>query len=94
MKTDDTNEKDMYNGEQIAIIQWIPKDAFKIKCEVDFLNNGEVTKAYMEMTPEMIRNARNDYLLLDPDDDAFVTYKLTEKGRRYAEELEKLQNIN
>ncbi len=99
MKTDkeineEINYEDyIYMGEQMAIVIWVPKDTFQLTCDVSFLDNGEIRKVYTELTPDMVREARNDYLLLDSTDDALVTYRLTEEGEKYLEELENKKDI-
>lgn len=93
MKTDKeineeiNNEDAIYMGEQMAIVIWVPEDTFRLTCDVRFLENGEVREGSMELTPDMVREARNNYLEIDPTDDAFVRYRLTKEGERYFEEL-------
>lgn len=93
MKTDkeineEINDEDaIYMGEQMAIVIWVPKDTFRLTCDVSCLENGEVRKVFTELTPDMIREARNNYLEIDPTDDALEKYRLTEEGERYFEEL-------
>ena len=97
MKIDENKdeEKKVYNGEQVAIILWIPKNTYKIKCEVEFIDDSRnIRSAVMNMLPDEAHEARNDYLLLDPYDDAFATYELTEKGLEYAKQLEKKRGNN
>ena len=77
----------------MAIVIWVPEDTFRLTCDVSFLENGEVREASMELTPDMVREARNNYLEIDPADDALIKYKLTEKGERYLEELKNKKEI-
>jgi hypothetical protein len=99
MKTDkeineEINYEDyIYMGEQMAIVIWVPKDTFWLACNVRFLENGEVREGSMELTPDMVHEARNNYLEVDPTDHALLKIKLTEKGERYLEELKNKKEI-
>lgn len=83
----DLNEK--------AIVVFVPENTIKLKLialiddnddnDVDdvTINDGFVVKTKTATTIynlKDINDARQKYLELDPDDDAFYVYKLTEKG--------------
>lgn len=60
------------------VVIYVPKNAKKLKIEAK-LQNGHV--AEMKLDREGINEAREMYLELDPYDDAFMVYTLTDKGR-------------
>jgi hypothetical protein len=66
----------------VKIIIDIPKNcvAFHSICEV--YNDGEVVKLRGYYGPDDIRKCRNDYLELDPDDDYFGRWVLTDEAKK------------
>lgn len=68
------------------VIVSFPKNAVNITFDCDVYNDGEITKLGGEYDTEAIREARNMYLELDPDDCAFDVWRLSDKA------LEELRN--
>ena len=60
-----------YEGSQMATVIWVPKDAVKLKVKAKCKDG---TKMEMVLDEEGIEECRNDYLSIDPDDDAFTEY--------------------
>lgn len=83
------NGSKKYNGDEMCVILSIPKTSCHIHLETDIYENGGILHAVRDIELDQIRQLRNDYLLIDPDDDAFDTYQLTDLGLKYIEELKK-----
>ena len=83
---------EFYEGDQKAIIVWIPKNACALEVTAKIIEDDKIQDMTMNMDADGIFQARQDYLLLDPYDDAFDTYRLTEKGKELMEYLENLDN--
>ena len=64
----------------------VPKGCTKLKIKATFYDGYTRHKARAVMDDDAIDEARRMYLELDPDDDAFAVYMLTEKGRAILEE--------
>ena len=79
-----------YIGEEMAIVFWIPKNAkhmnINILCEDDDGGTFEVTT---DVGENRIEEARQDYLLIDPDDCAFDLYTLAPEFKAFLEAGEK-----
>ena len=84
---DSRNKK--YDGNEMAIVLFVPENTVRLKVEASVLNseNSTVFIAETIITPKEIMDARHDYLTLDPYDNAFDVYRLTEEGVRYIEEM-------
>jgi hypothetical protein len=80
---------ELYQGDQMAVVMWFPKGTYKAEIEADFIDDNMESKTVVwKMTPDDIREARNDYLTLDPYDDAFATYVISDKAKKELEELD------
>ena len=66
----------------------VPVNAKKIKIKVE-LADGQIANS--KMNREMINQCREMYLELDPYDNAFDIYALTEKGEEYLKRLEAIR---
>lgn len=75
------------NNDLIKVILDIPKDTVKITLTATVLSGDEFVTAQSVLTPSELMQMRQDYLYLDPTDDAFAVYALTENGLKYAEGL-------
>lgn len=75
-----------YGGDEEYIILSIPKNTIKLKIVATCLINGDIKKCVSKLNYEDIAEARSDYLMLDPTDDAFDTYVINPE---YADFLEK-----
>lgn len=62
------------------IIIPVPKDAEKLKVKAKL---PKKKKGVTKLSREGIAAARDMYLELDPDDDAFVYYALTDRGKEF-----------
>lgn len=63
------------------IIITIPKDICKLECVAYFIgDDDELHKASSIYNANDLRECRNDYLQLDPDDDFFSVYQITDFG--------------
>ena len=86
-KNDDEKE---FTGEQEMVVLSIPKCTSWLKIIGKMIDkNGEVIEYNGVFDLPTLKEMREDYLLLDPDDCAFDTYALTEEGKKYLEELER-----
>ena len=73
---------ELFNHDELMkIIIDVPKKTFNLTLNVDCYVDGGVVGAKGVYDTEAIREARNMYLELDPDDDAFSYYVLTDKGK-------------
>ena len=84
------NELDFEALEYIVIA--IPKNSKKLKVTASFYDEKSKTKnpkkAKMRLDKDGLKEARDMYLQLDPDDDAFVRYEITPKGLELLKEFE------
>lgn len=76
----------MYQGSQMPIIIWIPKNTFRLEMKAEVADDDDTISTIMKLDPSGIQQARQDYLTLDPYDDAFDTYVIIEEGERCLEE--------
>ena len=76
-----------YDGRQMPIIIFVPCDAKKLKMTAKV--KGEELR--MVMDKDAIKEARNDYLELDPEEELYATYVITDEGREYVESLSKTE---
>ena len=77
-----------YTGGEMNIILSVPEDAVKIKIKATILVGDELKKAETILSGNDIAEARRDYLLLDPTDDAFVRYVIAPEFKAFMEERE------
>ncbi len=73
----------------MRVVVAIPKRTAHMSVECEVYNEGELVKVIGDYPLEDVQECRNDYLLIDPDDDALIRYTLTEKGLEYAKSLKK-----
>ena len=66
----------------MATVVWLPKDAYKAKLKAWVGNH----RFELKMDHDMIKKAREDYLLLDPYDDAFEQYVLSSLFKEFLEQ--------
>lgn len=79
-----------YLGDQMAIVIWVPKDSIRLTVDADVDNGDEKPFAVsMELDEDGISEARNDYLLIDPDDNAFAKYVIRPEFKAFLEAGEK-----
>ena len=64
----------------------VPKGCTKLKIKATFYDGYTSHKAEMVLDEDQIDEARNMYLELDPDDSAFMVWRLTEEGRDLLDE--------
>lgn len=78
-----------YDGDQEMIIISIPKNTVGITLLAKVLDEEtyETYNTECNMSFGEVKECRNDYLLLDPTDDAFARYVLTDKGVAMLEEM-------
>ena len=62
-----------YQGAQMATVIWVPKNAVKLKITAT-CEDGLKTKLGLDRNG--IVECRNNYLSIDPDDDAFTKYTI------------------
>ena len=62
-----------YQGAQMATVIWVPKNAVKLKITAT-CEDGLKTKLVLDRNG--IVECRNNYLSIDPDDDAFTKYTI------------------
>ena len=72
-----------YEGSQMATVIWVPKDAVKLKVKAKCKDG---TKMEMILDEEGIKECRNDYLSIDPDDSAFETYTFSPLFKQFLED--------
>lgn len=77
-----------YTGGQMHIILSVPENTVKLKIKATTLIGDKLKKAETILSCDEINNAREDYLLLDPNDDAFDMYELTPEFKKFMEEKE------
>lgn len=73
----------LQDDDVMATVVWLPKDSKKIKLKAKLCDGS---KAVMELNHNEIIEARNNYILLDPDDNAFARYKPTPLFQSFLEE--------
>ena len=71
-------KKILKDDDLINVVLCIPKNAEKLKIKATFAGNHE---AVVKLGREDIMEARANYLDLDPYDNAFDIYTLTDKAR-------------
>ena len=80
-----------YQGAQMATVIWVPKNAVKLKitatCE-------DGLKAKMVLDINGIVECRNNYLSIDPDDDAFTKYTINPLFEQFLEDGGSFDAIN
>lgn len=76
-----------YDGNFNDIIISIPSNTVEMKTEVIIYEDGELHKASCQYNLEDIKNAQNTFEMCCNGE--YPTYKLTELGKRYLEDLEK-----
>ena len=91
MDDKEKNEAFFDDDDMMKVIIDVPKSAFHITLDVKCCIDDKVVDVQGIFDNEAIREVRNMYLELDPDDDAFGVYRLTEKGREMFEELEAME---
>lgn len=86
---EEKRKKTEYDGECEMIVMSIPKNTVGITLLAKVLDEDtyETYDTECRMSFEEVKECRNDYLLLDPTDDAFARYVLTEKGLKVLEEM-------
>lgn len=77
-----------YTGGQMHIILSVPENTVKLKIRATTLIGDKLEKAEAILSCDEINDAREDYLLLDPSDDAFDTYGLAPEFKKFIEEKE------
>lgn len=77
-----------YTGEQEAIVLPIPENTVKLKIKAVVLIGDKLKECETEMNVDEINEARMDYLLLDPDDDAFAKYVINPELKEFWEKEE------
>lgn len=81
-------KKSIYDGGEMNIILSVPEDAVKIKIKATVLVRDKLEKMETVLDADQITEARKDYLLLDPTDDAFVRYEFTPEFKAFIDEKE------
>ena len=84
----DKDNKKQYNCSESAVIVFVPENTVELKMEVAVYDHGEIKRAEKVLSCDDIMEARWKYLKLDPDDDRFYVWGITEKG---IEEYEKIR---
>lgn len=77
-----------YTGGQMHIILSVPENTVKLKIRATTLIGDKLEKAEAILSCDEINDAREDYLLLDPSDDAFDVYEFTPEFKKFIEEKE------
>lgn len=77
-----------YTGGEMNIILSVPEDAVKIKIKATVLVRDKLEKMETVLDADQITEARKDYLLLDPTDDAFVRYEIAPEFKAFIDEKE------
>ena len=75
--------KNIEDYEMMKIIVGIPKEACELTLNVKCIDDNKIMNLSAIYNSEAIREARNDYLELDPDDCAFGIWKLTDEYQEY-----------
>lgn len=76
--------KTLGDGDLMATVIWLPKNAKTIRFKAK-LKNGKT--AVMNFDKDKIKQARKDYLSLDPDDMMFATWSVNKEFLdKFAEE--------
>lgn len=81
-------KKREFGGGQMHIILCVPENSVKLKIEAKVLVGDKIVKAETSLNTEEITEARKDYLLLDPTDDAFVKYVIAPEFKAFIDEKE------
>lgn len=81
-------KKKVYDGGEMNIILSVPENAVKIKIKATVLVGDKLEKMEMVLDADQIAEARSDYLLLDPTDDAFVKYVIAPEFKAFIDEKE------
>lgn len=78
------------NEDNIGLVVFVPKSAVSMEITIDFIDDedGELHQAFHKYSPEEFRECRRDYLTLDPYENAFATYALTDEGQELLRLLE------
>lgn len=79
-------EEREYLGDQMAIIIWVPADSKELKIEASLGDFSVIS----ELDEDGVKEAREDYLMLDPDDDAFALYRFAPEFKAFVEAGEKM----
>lgn len=72
---------DELNLNQMSTIIQLPEDAYKAEIICTIPGEEEPIQVKQTLNLKQIIEARKDYLLLDPDDDFYATYTLTDKAK-------------
>ena len=76
---------------QMMIVISIPSSTYELNMDIKFSASdidNKIHKAHSTLNLKEIVNCRQDYLMLDPDDDAFDRYVLTPEGEEYLKKLQ------
>ena len=84
------NGPEKLDVELIHIILQVPKDTVSISVDAKLLINGKLETAFMDMTPEEFRQARQDFLdNVEAGDEYDGIYTITEEGEAFLERLKR-----
>ena len=83
-----------YNGKMMTIIMSIPEDAYKLKVTATVPIDDEPREIEMNIGLSDILGLRKDYLSIDPYDDMWTLYGLTDEYKAFLEECERWEAKN
>lgn len=84
--TDMGKDKKEYTGETENVVLSLPKNTVKLKATATVWVDDKPKKMVMKLGCDGIAQAREDYLMLDPTDDAFATYVINPEFADFLEE--------
>lgn len=84
------DERREYDGDYEMIVMSVPKNTVGITLTAKVLDEEtcEIYETECKLSFSEVKDCRKDYLLLDPTDDAFALYALSDEYRKLLEETD------
>ena len=73
------NDDKEFKCNEVAAVVFIPENTVRMNINASVLCGNDIKKVACEYNLQDVIDSRNKYLKLDPDDDMFYTYKLTDE---------------
>lgn len=83
-----SKSKKEYAVETENVVLSLPKNTVKLKATATVWVDDKPEKMVMKLGYDVILQAREDYLMLDPTDDAFVRYVINPEFKEFIEKGE------